>query len=252
MKVLIIEDEELAAERLQRLLQQLDPALEVVGQTDSIVASVNWLKSNPAPDLIFADIHLADGASFEIFSRTQTKVPVIFTTAYDQYAIQAFQYNSIGYVLKPIKKSELEEALNKFKSLQQPAPAPDFQELLQALSGITPAYQKRIVIRFGHNIRIIEISEVAYFYTEEKVTLACTFEGKRWPVDHNLDELEHILDPTQFFRINRQFIINIQAIEAMHSYSKSRVKIDLKPASDMDTIVSTERSANFKQWLLGK
>ena len=171
MNVLIIEDEEMAADRLQRLLRQIDPTIKIAGATES---------------------------------------------------------------------------------LQQPAPAPDYHELLQALSGKTTSYQKRIVIRFGHNIRIIEICEVAYFYTEEKVTLACTIEGKRWPVDHNLDELEHMLDPTQFFRINRQFIINIQAIDSMHSYSKARVKIELKPASDMDTIVSTERSANFKQWLLGK
>ena len=212
MNVLLIEDEELASERLKRLLNETDPSLHIAGMTDSIESSVAWLLANPAPDLIFADIQLADGSSFEIFNKVHVKSPVIFTTAYDQYAIDAFKFNSIGYVLKPIKKTELEQALQKFRQLQQATPATpviDYQALANALGNRAAEYQKRLVIKFGQTIRTIEISEIAYFYTEEKITFAVTKEGKKWPLDHTLDELEMMLDPAQFFRINRQFIVLI-------------------------------------------
>lgn len=251
MDVLIIEDEEAAAQRLAKLLLQLDPSIRVVGSLESIAASVDWFENNNSPDLIFADIHLADGHSFQIFSQTPVLAPVIFTTAYDQYALQAFRFNGIDYLLKPLKKNELEGALKKFRQLTETKPQVDYQQLLQMVTG-KGGFQKRIVIRFGHTIRTIEISDVAYFYTEEKISFAVTHEGKRWPLDFTLDELEGILNPKEFFRINRQFIIFIGAIASMTSHTKSRIKVVLKPEADIETIVSVERSPLFKEWLLGK
>ncbi|NDK56635.1 LytR/AlgR family response regulator transcription factor [Pontibacter fetidus] len=255
MNVLIIEDEAAAASRISKMLLQLDSTIRILGVTDSIESTVDWLNNHAQPDLILSDIQLADGSSFEIFRQTNVEVPVIFTTAYDQFALDAFKLNSIDYLLKPIKLQELAQSLEKFKKTRSKTsgPAVDYSLLLQALQpNAKPAYQKRLVIKFGQHLKTVEIADVAYFYTQERMTHVCTFEGKRWPIDQNLDEVEDILDPSQFFRINRQFIINIKAIDAMYSYSKARVRIDLHPASDHETIVSTERAAAFKQWLVGK
>lgn len=254
MKVVIIEDEDNAAERLQKMLTQIIPSLEVCSVLESISSATLWLGANSGYDLIFADIQLADGPSFEIFRRVVVTKPVIFTTAYDQFALEAFRYNGINYLLKPIKKDELKSALDRFEKLttSNKSVSFDYEKVLKDISQKQSNFQKRIVIKFGQTIRTLEISDVAYFYTEEKVSLACTKEGKKWPVDATLDELEHILNPGDFFRINRQFIVHISAIENMQSYSKSRIKLTLTPPSLLDTIVSSERAADFKEWLLGK
>ncbi len=177
---------------------------------------------------------------------------IIFITAYDQYAIDAFKLNSIDYILKPIKKDELRKALEKFKRMGN-IQVQHMTSLLNTIkSNQDKEFQKRIVIRYGDTIKMIEITDIAYFYTEEKINFLCTNGDTRMPIDQNLDELEEILDPKIYFRINRQFIINISAIEKMLTWSKSRVKIILKPASEHETIVSTERSSHFKDWLIGK
>jgi DNA-binding LytR/AlgR family response regulator len=254
MKVVLIEDEETASARLKKILYEVDKSIEVVAMLESIEASVSWLQINPMPSLIFADIQLADGPSFEIFRKVKVTAPVIFITAFDNYALQAFRFNGIDYLLKPIKKAEVEQSLTKFENLRSSGQAPlmDYQEILSAISNRKNNFQKRLVIRIGQNIRMLEISEVAYFYTEERIAFACIRDNKRLPLDFTLDELEEILDPAEFFRINRQFIIHIKSIENMFSYSKSRIKIILKPAIETETIVSAERSAEFKEWLLGK
>lgn len=254
MNILIIEDEEAAAFRLKKMLLQIDSTIREINITESIEGSVHWLKEAASPDLIFADIHLSDGSSFEIFHQVKVETPLIFTTAYDQYAVKAFKFNSIDYLLKPIKQAELEESFQKFKKRQihPSASTLNYNTLISAVKHANESYQKRLVIRYGQNIRMVEIAEVAYFYTEEKVCFACTREGNRWPVDHTLDELESILDPSLFSRINRQYIIHIQSIESMHAYSKARVKVVLNPSAGSETIVSSERSAGFKEWLLGK
>ncbi|HNP48053.1 MAG TPA: LytTR family DNA-binding domain-containing protein [Bacteroidia bacterium] len=255
MKILIIEDEEPAAQRLKKILDELEPGAELLGNLVSVRSAVEWLKNNPAPDLILLDIHLADGSSFEIFKMTEVKTPVIFITAYDEYAIQAFKVTSVDYLLKPIKKEELNEALQKFKSIygkgKQPA-TPDFEKLLETLRQPQAEYKKRFLIRFGEHIKAVDAENVAYFYTEEKINFLRTLDNHTYHVDYNLDKLEEILDPTRFFRINRQFIISIDSIDQMFSFSKSRVKINLKPPINLDTIVSTERSPLFKEWLAGK
>jgi len=255
MNVLIIEDEEAAALRLKKILAEIDPSITVVAALESIELSLKWLSDNTMPQLIFADIQLADGPSFEIFKNIDVTSPVIFITAFDTYALQAFKCNGIEYLLKPVKKQDVEQALKKFRQLQMGNTPPakfDYQEILNAIVNKKPTYQKRMVVRIGQTIRTVEISEAAYFYTEEKIAFVCTKDGKRLPLDYTLDELEDIVDPAEFFRINRQFIIHIKAIESMHSYSKSRIKITLKPPIEVETIVSSERSADFKEWLLGK
>lgn len=254
MNILIIEDEEPAALRLQKILNELEPASTILDIVVSVRSAVEWLSTHPAPDLLLMDIHLADGSSFEIFNRVKVTAPVIFITAYDEYAIQAFKVNSIDYILKPIKKEELAAALAKYKSLlsSPSASVPDFQKLIESLKQPVQEYKKRFLIRYGEHIKAVDAEDIAYFYTEEKINFLRTRDNHTYHVDYNLDKLEQILDPARFFRINRQFIISIDSIEQMYSFSKSRVKINLKPPINLDTIVSTERSPLFKEWLGGK
>jgi two-component system, LytTR family, response regulator LytT len=252
MTILIIEDEEPAYKRLQKMLKELEPDHILLDQIVSVSSAVKWFKENDAPDLIISDIQLSDGISFEIFKQVDIKCPVIFTTAYDQYAIEAFKVNSIDYLLKPVKKDELEKAVAKFKALTPAtaAPAIDINKLLQSLQPASSTeYKKRFVVRYGEHIKTIDIEEVVYFYTEDKATFLCTKDARRFVVDFNLDTLDSILDPKVFFRINRQYIISIHSIAEMFAYSKSRVLIKLTPAAKHETIVSTERSADFKLWL---
>ena len=254
IKVLIIEDEIAAAKRLQKMIGELMPEAEITNSLASITAAVEWLNANPSPDLIFADIHLADGSSFEIFKQVKIKCPVIFTTAYDQYALQAFKQNSIHYLLKPVKKEELNEAIERFRKMQsvKQTSAIDFEKMLSLINKPAVNYKERFIIRFGEHIKTIQVNDIAYFYTENKANFAVMKDGKRYPVDHNLDELEHLVDPKNFFRINRQFIIGYNSIAEMITYSKSRVLVKLNPPTKFETIVSTERSSSFKSWLAGE
>jgi two-component system LytT family response regulator len=253
MRTLLIEDEPAASKRLLKIIGEVAPQLEVAAVTDSIESSVAYLRENDMPELIISDVHLADGHCFEIFNEIHPSCPVIFTTAYDQYAIQAFRYNSIDYLLKPINKKEFRASIDKLENLRRDSLAHElnYARLAELLSEKPGGFQKRIVIRYGEKIKAVDISSVAYFYTEEKVNFLVTFDNSRFPVDYSLDELDHILDPAVFFRINRQFIVNYDAIDNMVAYSKSRVKLDLKPESRIETVVSTERSPVFKKWLLG-
>lgn len=253
MKVVIIEDEETARTRLKKILSEQDFPITLLAELDSIISAVQWFVSNPPPDLIFADIQLADGPSFEIFKSVNVSAPVIFITAFDNHALEAFRANGIDYLLKPIKKAEVESSIQKFRMFQKTnPPSVDYKALFDSLVGKKPVYQKRLLIKIGQSIRTIEIADVAYFYTEEKIAFACLRDAKRSPVDFTLDELESMLNPADFFRINRQFIVYIKAIESMTSYSKSRIKLTLQPPTETETIVSSERAADFKEWLLGK
>ncbi|OQA09501.1 MAG: Sensory transduction protein LytR [Bacteroidetes bacterium ADurb.Bin397] len=251
MKYLIIEDEDPAAARLEKLITATAPDFSLQHHIVSIRSAVKWLQENEHPDLIFMDIQLADGISFEIFNQVAVKCPVIFTTAYDQYAIQAFKVNSIDYLLKPVKNEELDAAISKFRKTKASSEDPIPYEKLLGLLKVKPELHKRLLIRFGDTIKAVEVSDVAYFYTENKINYLCTFDKKTYPLDFNLDQLETMIDPEHFFRINRQFIVNLKAISKMVSYSKSRVKLELQPHTDIETVVSTERSPNFKNWLTG-
>ncbi len=251
MKILIIEDEDPAAKRLVKMLKEMEPDVTVPENIVSVSSAIRWFKENEQPDLVFSDIQLSDGISFDIFKAVEVSCPIIFITAFDQYAIEAFKVNSIDYLLKPIKKEDLENALAKFKKLKAaPAtPAIDINKLLQSFNPAGSDYKKRFVVRYGEHIKTINIEEVVYFYTEDKINFLATKEGRRFTIDFNLDALESMLDPKVFFRINRQYIIAIYSIGEMFAYSKSRVLIKLNPPAKHETIVSTERSADFKHWL---
>lgn len=254
MKTLLIEDEPAATKRLLKIIREVAPQLDVLTCTDSIESTIRYLQDHEMPELIISDIHLADGHCFEIFKETPPACPIIFTTAYDQYAIQAFKFNSIDYLLKPINKNEFKQSIEKLESLRHESPDSElmYSRLAALIEEKAEGYQKRMVIRYGEKIRTVDMLNVAYFYTEEKVNFLVTFDDQRFPIDYSLDDTEKLLDPLVFFRINRQFIVNFDAIDHMVAYSKSRVKIELKPACKFETIVSTERSPVFKQWLLGK
>ncbi|MEZ4951264.1 MAG: LytTR family DNA-binding domain-containing protein [Saprospiraceae bacterium] len=252
MNVLMVEDEMAAARRLTKLINTVDPDIKILEHLDSIESTINWFENaNQKADLIFMDIHLADGSCFEIFNQVKVRTPVIFTTAYDQYAIDAFKVNAVDYLLKPVKEESLKSAIEKFKSNQPGTAEPNYEELAKILKKESENQSKRFLIRFGQTLKVVSIDEVAYFYTEEKITFLVTHNGKRYPIDYSLEKLDEIADETKFFRINRQFIINIEAIKEMYAYSKSRVKVLLEPECDQETIVSTERSPVFKKWLTG-
>jgi len=248
--ILIIEDEEPAANRLKKLLTELEPGAVIVDTIESISSGILWFNRNPFPDIIFSDIQLSDGLSFEIFKNVEVQCPVVFTTAYDQYAIEAFKVNSIDYLLKPIKKDGLLTALNKYKKLSKTerSQSLDIQKMLEFVAA-NKSYKTRFIVRYGEHIKTVKTEAVAYFCTEDKINFLITNEGRRYTIDYNLDSLESLLDPKIFFRINRQYIISIHAIKEMFSYSKSRVLIKLNPPAKNETIVSTERSGSFKQWL---
>jgi DNA-binding LytR/AlgR family response regulator len=248
--ILIIEDEEPAANRLKKLLTELEPRAVILDSIESISSGILWFNKNPSPDIIFSDIQLSDGLSFEIFRHVAVNCPVVFTTAYDQYAIEAFKVNSIDYLLKPIKKEDLVIALNKYRRLNKAEKhqSPDIHKMLEFLTA-NKNYKTRFIVRYGEHIRTVKTEDAAYFCTEDKINFLVTNEGRRYTIDYNLDSLETLLDPKIFFRINRQYIISIHAIKEMFSYSKSRVLIKLNPPAKNETIVSTERSGEFKQWL---
>ena len=252
MKILIIEDEPATASRLEKMLVELLPDAKNLGVIDTVEDSISFFQKNTEPDLVFMDIHLADGNSFEIFEKIEISCPVIFTTAYDQYAIKAFQVNSIDYLLKPIKQSELVKSLKKFKKNIVPTVSPDYQKIAEMLQTSTKKGLKRIVVKIGQTIKALEIDEVAYFVVENKMVNAITKSGGRLPVEFTMERLEEELNSEKFFRVNRGIIISFDAIKSMFAYSKSRVKIVLQPNYSEDVITSSERTSEFKEWLKGK
>ena len=250
MNVLIVEDEKPAATRLVNMLKKVVPDAVVTGMTEGVEATLNYLDQNPAPDLVFMDIHLADGSAFEIFRHNPLEgIGVIFTTAYDQYAIEAFKVNALYYLLKPIKQEDLEQALSRYN--EQKHKNGDYKDIVNKLLS-KQAPDKRFLIRMGQTLRLVHQQDIAYFYTSDKITFMMTREGRKYPVDYTLENLELMIDPTKFFRINRQYIIHIDAIQHMHAHSKARVRIDLVPAAHEEVIVSTEKSPLFKKWLEGE
>ncbi len=250
MKILIVEDEQAAVRRLQKLLSDIDPQMEVLGSVSSIESAVSWFATNPAPDLVLMDIHLADGSSFEIFDKTEVHSPIVFATAYDEYALKAFKVNAIDYLLKPIKLAELEQAIAKIK--KKPRSEEEEESLMQKLAaaGFIKRH-KRILVKMGQAIKLIDLDQVAYFYSRDKISFAVLPGNKRYPLDQSLDQIEQMVDPAHYFRINRQFIVKMESIEEMVAYSKSRVKLKINPPTEEDAVVSKERSPEFKKWLLG-
>lgn len=250
MKTIIIEDEKPAARMLQRKLDKLDIQVEVM--LHSVEEAVTWFKSNPHPDLIFLDIQLSDGLSFEIFEQVQIKSPVIFTTAYDEYALRAFKLNSIDYLLKPIDEDDLASALDKYKSRIQSGGSGtlDIQMIRQLFNSTqSPAYKQRFSVKIGDHIRIIPVEEIEVIYSEFKGTFIHTFEGRTFLMDTTLESVEKELDPARFYRISRKHIIALSSIKDIVVYSNSRLQLTLKSYNKDEVIVSRERVSDFKAWL---
>jgi two-component system, LytTR family, response regulator LytT len=252
MNVLIIEDEEQAYTRMQKIIKEVLPDAEIVAVLVSVKSAIKWFRDHAMPQLVFMDINLADGVSFEIFREVTITAPIVFTTAYEEYAIQAFKVNSIAYLLKPVDKEAVAQALEKLNQLQAArSPITDYTALLKTLQQSTRVYRERFVVKLGDNLRSIAVEDIAYFFTENKTTFLCTKEARKYPIDFNLDEVEGMINPKKYFRINRQFIVGMAAIEEMKSYTRSRVIIKVKPAASFETIVSVERASDFRTWLGG-
>jgi two-component system, LytTR family, response regulator LytT len=258
MKVLIIEDEELAVKKLQKTLASVDSTAEVVGVADSIRSSVSWLQQNPSPDLILMDIELADGQSFEIFDKVDVKSTVIFTTSYDEYALKAFKVNSIDYLLKPIQKEDLHAALEKLKGLKSlygnitaPAPSLNVDNLVKELQQkLQPKeYRKRFLVKHAQKLVSVDVEEIAYFYSDGRLNFFKTTDNRKFVVDYTMDDLEEMLDPNQFFRISRAFYVAVNSIDQIHDYFGNRLLLNLKPAVDKEAIVSREKVTDFKKWM---
>lgn len=248
MKILIIEDEKPAANRLIKLLERHFPGGEFMGNLDTVLRAVRWFGENPPPDLIFCDIQLADGLSFEIFERVKVSAPVIFTTAFDQYAIRAFQVNAVDYLLKPIDPEALERAVGKFKS-HQIKPSLDLELLKKLLQSEKKDFKSRFLVRFGEKIQSIPADEVSFFFSEERVTFLQTHSGKKYVLDSTLEQVEAQVNPADFFRLNRKYLSHVDAIEEVLTYSNSRLKVKLRGCPDSDILVSREKVAELKDWM---
>ena len=250
MNVIIIEDEKPAARRLNRLLEAL--GVEVSTMLHSVDESIEWFQNNPHPDLIFLDIQLSDGLSFEIFDMIEVKSAIIFTTAFDEYALQAFKLNSIDYLLKPIDDEELEQAVKKYKNLQSENQniSIDFEDIKKLLvNPLEREYKKRFTVKVGQHIKIVNADDVECFYSENKGTYAATSEGRNYLLDTTLEQLEGELSPEIFFRVSRKFYVNLNHIKDIISYTNSRLKIKLNRFDEQEIIVSRERVRDFKLWL---
>ena len=273
LRALIVEDEPLAARRLTNLLQQQAVPFEVLGPAESVAQAVALLQAGPAPDVLFLDIHLADGLSFELFEQVRVTCPVIFTTAYDQYALRAFKVNSVDYLLKPLDEEELRTAVAKLRQRIAPADEPKIGTkgsvsstnlaapaldaatlvaLVQQLRQPAVSYKSQFVVRVGEHLKVVPVEQVAYFFSLEKTTLLQSTDGRKYVVDYTLEQLEALLDPTQFFRLNRAFLARQAAIHDIIHYASSRLQTILKPAppeSEGPVLVSREKVSTFKSWL---
>ena len=250
MQVIIIEDEKPAARRLARLLAELD--VEVSTLLHSVEESINWFQNNPQPDLIFLDIQLSDGLSFEIFDAIQVDSAIIFTTAYDEYALQAFKLNSIDYLLKPIDDEELAAAMKQYKDLNKKDKqiSLDFEDIKKLLTNpLEREYKKRFTAKVGQHIKLINAEDIECFFSENKGTYAATTDGRTYLLDTTLENLEEELAPETFFRVSRKFYVNIRHIQDIVAYTNSRLKVKLKRYNEQEIIVSRERVRDFKLWL---
>ena len=250
MKVIIIEDEIPAAERLGKLLQRIGDDIVITGRFDSIAATVDYLRQQPKVDLIFMDIQLADGLSFEIFYEVQVNTPVIFTTAFDQYTLKAFKVNSIDYLLKPIDENELKQAVEKYRQLYS-AQTNDFSDkILRAMQEMqTGRHKERLLVKRGQQLSYIKTEATAFCYADGKLCFAVDFTGNKHLLESNLSLLEEQLAPNRFYRINRHLLVNIDAVKKVHTWLGGRLKVELQPATSAETIVSRERVNGFKEWL---
>lgn len=248
MKVAIIEDEVLAVERFKKVLNEVVD-VDIENVLDSVESSVEYLKTNPQLDLLFMDIQLGDGRSFEILDQVEVKCPIIFTTAFDEYAVRAFKYNSIDYLLKPVRKEELHSAIEKFKKGNKLGNVRDIKELLLEMFHSSGNYKDRFLVKQGTKYLSINASEVAHIFTRERLLFLKTFDNKDYMIDGNLDELEKDLNPEKFFRANRQFIVSHRSVHQAFAWFDGKMKLSLIPDSYEDIVISRLKAGEFKKWL---
>ncbi|MEJ7646488.1 MAG: LytTR family DNA-binding domain-containing protein [Chryseolinea sp.] len=250
MRVLIIEDEPLAAARVEKLAKEINSEVIILEKIDSVAAAVAWLTKNTSPDLILMDIQLADGMSFQIFERCNVSAPVIFITAFDEYAIKAFKVNGIDYILKPVDKDELSNAFKKLDNLSRPKVTHQMLEsMMNSMQAMTKNYRERFVIKVGEHLRTVALVDILYLYSLDKITFAQVNDGRKYIFDFTMDQLEAMVDPARFFRINRKYLVSLEAIQDMITHTNSRLKLILKSSDDTDIIVARERVLEFKGWL---
>ena len=249
MKTIIIEDEFLAAERVKILLQQIDGSIEVLSVLDSIEETVSWLKNNAWPDFIILDIHLSDGSAFHIFSKMQINIPVIFITAFDQYAIDAFKVLSVDYLLKPVTAEALRFSINKLNQFHLQKPMIDYNMLAKFINSEKEIYKTKFLCRAGRKKLFVFSKEISFFYADNKIVYLVCADGLKYIIDHSMEELQSLLDPKCFFRLNRSYIVNAMFIGIIKPYINHRLKIFMKAgAATEEIIVSRERVADFKKW----
>lgn len=253
MKVFIVEDEAPAAHRLSKLVVDLFPETVIAGRADSIESAVRFFTAHPPPDLVFMDIQLADGLSFDIFSQVRLTVPVIFTTAFDQYTLKAFKVNSIDYLLKPIDETELKAAIEKHQQLAKQSHSSLPNNLANLLADLNkPKYRERLMIKRGSQYIPLKTTSIAYCYADGKLCYAVDATGARYTLEDTLSDLEAQLKPSEFYRINRHMIVQIEAIKKVHTWLGSRLKLEVSPETGLDTVVSRDKVTAFKDWLGGK
>ncbi len=253
MNVLIIEDEPMAQVELERLLILAEPEIKILAKIDSIEDGIEWFEQNESPDLVFLDIQLSDGLSFEIFNKVKINAPVIFTTAFNEYALEAFKLNSIDYLLKPIELDMLKTAINKFKGIKATYSTIEFNESIkkvrEMLNYERKDYKKRFISKVGDQYMKIDVEEVAYFQADDNIVYLISKDGKKHIVEYNLEELNEMLDPGQFFRLNRSYISQIESIQKVHKYFNSRLKVDLIPQTQDKVLVSRVKVNDFLKWM---
>ena len=252
MKIVIIEDEEYAARRLENMLFAFDPTVLVEAKLQSVKESVAWLITHPQPDLIFLDIQLEDDLSFAIFEQVQVRSKIIFTTAFDEYAIKAFKHNSIDYLLKPINQAELENAINKYRSWKAETSSVIDATMLRDLMRPQATYRERFMVSVGDKLKAIYVADIAYFFSAAGITFVVMHSKAQYSVDFSLDNLKEMLNPKDFFRVNRQYFIGLKSIDKVVVYPKSRLKLVLNPPIDADLFVSIDKASEFKQWMDGE
>ncbi|WP_317898853.1 LytR/AlgR family response regulator transcription factor [Aurantibacillus circumpalustris] len=248
MKAIIIEDEKLSAEHLSNLLRKIDPSIEIVANYDTVKKSIDSFKKGVNADLLFVDVHLADGISFDIFSKVAVETPIIFTTAYDEYAIKAFKTNSIDYLLKPIGLADLKSALEKYKKFVSLGQSVILENISNAYQNLNKQFKSRFMVKMGDTISTVKSEDISYFISEDGVVLLIK-ENKRYVIDYTLDNLETLISPDIFFRINRKVLLNISSIKKVSPYFNSRLKLNIDSLNEEDGVVSRERVNDFKAWL---
>jgi len=251
MKTVIIEDEIFAARRLENMIKEIDPAIAIEAKLESVEESVAWFGTHKQPDLIFLDIQLEDDLSFAIFEQVAVHSKIIFTTAFDEYAIKAFKHNSIDYLLKPIDKEELGRAIEKYRSWTAEKLQMVDAALLRDLLRPHPSYRERFMVTVGDKLKSVNVADIAYFYSTSGITFMVMNSNTRFAIDYSLDNLKEMVNSKEFFRVNRQFLVRLTAIDKAFVFPKSRLKLALVPPSDTDVFVSIDKTHEFKQWMGG-